>query len=136
MTRERVRAELGAIGVPFSHERRELDYLDKSNALQVEYQDGTACFIGAAQSPGFSMDIYGIDPFDTKATDLFRLLAERAAEPAQFDPVEHCFRSTIVTLYDPSTQYDRKGGGRRRIWGQIGVGDPRYLAAVDAIRAR
>jgi hypothetical protein len=134
MARNDVRAALEAIGLPLRHARDRLDYFDRSNALQVEYIDGTVSFIGVSQGDGFSCSVYGVDPFDMEASDLFRLLAEHAGEAPQFDADEHCFRSTIVTLWDADEQYDHKGSGRRVVWAQLGVGDPRYLAAVDSIR--
>jgi hypothetical protein len=38
-------------------------------------------------------------------------------------------------LYEADEQYDHRGGQRRQVWSQIGVGDARYLAAIDAIGA-
>ena len=44
-------------------------------------------------------------------------------------------RTHDVTLYEADEQYDHKGGPSRVIWGQIGIGDARYLAAIDEINA-
>lgn len=135
MPRPEVRTAMRAIGIPRSHgdDDGTLDYFGDENAIQVEYIDGTASFIGVSNGGEFLCVIHGIDPFDMPAQDLFTVLAKRAEHGEAYDANEVVFRSTIVTLYEADEQYDRKGGESRPVWSQIGVGDARYLAAVDEI---
>jgi hypothetical protein len=108
------------------------DMFGQDNAFQVSYEDGTASFIGIAAGIPLPCSLYGVDPFDLPAHDLLSLLTERnGGPPADLD--EPLFRSIIVTLYEADEQYDwiaRRAGRQPRfeVWGEVGVGDARYLA--------
>lgn len=134
MKRDEARAAMSDLGLALSSSNNDLDFFGEESAVQVEYQDGSVSFIGVSCGVRFDVSIDEVDPFDIPAPALFRLLAKcDGAEDARFDECQHCFRNSIVTLYEADDQYDRKGGRRRVIWGQIGVGDARYLAAIDTI---
>ncbi len=102
------------------------------NALQVEFIDGLASFIGLANSELFEVRLYGIDPFDTAARDVFRIIASHEPEPHRYDRAGYVFPTTILTLYEADKQYDRLKG-RRMMWGQIGLGDERYLEVSNRL---
>ncbi|EPJ81519.1 hypothetical protein CFII68_18785 [Pseudomonas sp. CFII68] len=44
------------------------------------------------------------------------------------------FPNQILTLWDADEQYDRQGGERREVWGQVGIGTNAYMAAIRAIK--
>jgi hypothetical protein len=96
------------------------------NALQVEFIDGLASFVGLASSALFEVRLYDIDPFDTAARDVFQIIASHEPEPHRYDRTGYLFPTTILTLYEADEQYDRLRG-QRVMWGQIGLGDERYL---------
>lgn len=135
MRRRDVRRGMAELGLSLSSAEKTLDFFGDENAIQVEYDGGTASFIGVSNGQHFTCSIYDVDPFDMLARKLFTLLAKHdgTTKGARFDPSEYCFRNTIVTLYEADKQYDHKGRGRRVIWSQVGVGDERYLAAIDAL---
>jgi hypothetical protein len=136
MSREAARAAMAEIGMTLARARKRVDFFGDENSIQAEYIDDTASFIGVSCGEQFSCSIYDVDPFDTLAEDLFRLLAKRdGTDVVTYNTTEHCFRTTVVTLYEADEQYDHRGGQRRQVWSQIGVGDARYLAAIDAIGA-
>jgi hypothetical protein len=132
MKRADVRAAMKAVGLPSFTERGSSDFFD---ALQVEYTDDTASFIGVSWSPTFTCSIYGVSPFDTSARELFSLLAKRNGGTHHFNEDEYLFPNIIVALYEAAEQYNHTHGTRPP-WGQVGVGDARYLAAVGEPRAR
>lgn len=103
------------------------------NALQVEFIDGRASFIGLASSKLFQVRLYGIDPFDTAAPDVFQLIAKHEPEPHRYARAGCVFPTTILTLYEADKQYDRLKG-KRVTWGQIGLGDQRYLEVINSLR--
>jgi len=133
--RELIRAVAAKQGIPLRGEKPRMDYFCQ-NALQVEYIDDLASFIGISQHDDLRCRIFGVDPFDTVAEDLFARIAEHDGDQHEFNGSQYCFRGLIVTLWDASTQYDAKQNYERVIWAQIGLGDERYLAAIDRIRNR
>lgn len=136
MSRADVRDAMAAIGMTLALANDNVDFFGDENAIQVEFIDDTASFMGVSCGDRFSSSIYDVDPFDTLARDLFQLIAQHdGSAGTAFDATEHCFRNSIVTLYAADEQYDHRGGQRRQVWSQVGVGDARYLAAIDAIDA-
>jgi hypothetical protein len=99
--------------------------------VQVEYVDDTASFIGLSSSSQLSFDVFGVDPFRTEASELFALLAKHDGTHVAYNPNGHIFRTILVTLYDADEQYDPEE--KQPTWAQVGIGDGRYLAAIDAI---
>lgn len=134
MKKKDVRTAMEALGLGPSSTSRTMDYFGDENAIQVEYEKGTASFIGIAGGRHFECSIYDVDPFDTPARELFRLLAKHdGAKGARFTKAGCLLRNSIVTLYEADTQYDRNSRSRRVIWGQVGLGDARYLAAIPMV---
>ena len=131
MTRESVRSELVAAGVALTHAEGDLDYF-YDNSLQVEYgEDGHADFIGVSSDESLIVSFFGMDVFDTPAEQVFSAIAQReTAGMHAFDPLEYLFPQQIVTLWDAAAQYDHRGGQKRIIWAQIGLGTERYLSDV------
>jgi hypothetical protein len=131
MTREAVRSELAAAGMPLADSRESLDYFC-DNALQVEYgEDARADFIGVSSSEHLLVTYFDIDVFDTLAEHVFAAIARRETSGVhEYDPLEYLFPQQIVTLWDAADQYDHRGGQQRVIWAQIGVGTERYLSDV------
>ncbi|MEM9999164.1 MAG: hypothetical protein AAF809_15780 [Bacteroidota bacterium] len=116
-------------GVQASHGT--LDYFPSDNALQVEYTDGRASFIGAAGSRDVRFDFRGVNPFDTPAQALFRHIASFEEGAHRFNRSEYLFPGQIVTLWEADRQYDHAGGQRRPVYAQIGIGSAVYLAAAQ-----
>ena len=101
-------------------------------AIQVEYEeDGTASFIGVSSGTDVSLLYEGVDLFDTEAKDVFALCSRRdASGEHQYSEYEFIFPSQVITLYDADPQYDHRKNESRAVWGQIGLGDQRYLRAI------
>jgi len=126
-----IRATLKRVGLPVEAERDLLDYFCGST-IQVEYgDDGRADFVGIASAILFPIIYRGIDVFDVTATELFDLIARHEGSREHvFDRYEYVFPDQIVTLWDADYQYDHRGNRERLIWGQVGLGSPRYLRAT------
>ncbi|MNV81898.1 hypothetical protein D3C71_1755930 [compost metagenome] len=74
----------------------------------------------------FTAIYQGRNVFDTPAKDLFALAADLDASGShRFNRNEYMFPNQILTLWHADTQYDPRE--RRVIWGQVGLGDARYL---------
>ncbi|MEL6703265.1 MAG: hypothetical protein AAFU38_10230 [Bacteroidota bacterium] len=116
-------------GLQASH--GDVDYFLTDNALQVEYEGGQASFIGASHSRDVAFAFRGIDPFDTAARMLFRHIASFESGAHRFDRAEYRFPDQIVTLWEADRQYDYRGGERRLVYAQVGVGSAAYLAAIQ-----
>ncbi len=124
-------------GEEYRHfQSRGIDYFF-GGALEVSYDDdGYAEFIGSQYYTGCGCDfrIYGIDPFDTSAKVLFESIASKQSGQHDFDPDDYLFRDNIITLWHSEEQYDYKGGETRPVYAQIGIGNTRYLSAIDKIK--
>lgn len=113
------------VGLRFESDTASLDYFCE-NSIQVEYYEGTAGFIGVASHAMFTAIYQGRNVFDTPAKDLFALAADLDVSGShRFNRNEYMFPKQILTLWDADTQYDPLE--RRAIWGQVGLGDARYL---------
>jgi hypothetical protein len=129
--RNEIRAAMAGCGLPLESERESMDYFCDAS-IQVEYEaDGSASFIGVSSDQKLVLVYDGVDLFDTEAAKVFQLLSSRDnSGHHEFSESEYVFPSQIITLYEADTQYDRKRGEARAVWGQIGCGDNRYLNAV------
>jgi hypothetical protein len=105
-------------------------------SLQIEFgNSGTVQFIGVSNDPDLLCVFEGRDVFDLSAPDLFALIASRErTQTHHYSPLEYLFPDQIVTLYEADEQYDRKGGGTRPVFAEVGVGNAEYLAAIRTIR--
>ncbi len=107
------------------------------NALQVEItDDDRVSFIGIAPHADIRATFNGRDVFDLPAEALFEDLKDQFdAADIVFDEASVLFPDQILTLWEADPQYDVKGE-RFPVWGQIGVGTPEHLKAVDGNRSR
>lgn len=109
--------------------------------IVVEYIDDTASFIGIAANDGVIAAMYaGKNLLDMRARDAVRHAMGAGGEsPAGNEEPPELLRNLIMTFWDADAQYDyygMKAGKRaRKVWGQVGLGDDRYLAAIDAINS-
>ena len=129
--RETARAAMAAIGFPLEDSRDVLDYFCE-NSIQTECDPaGRVWFIGVACSPAFVARYRGVDVFDVTARELFTRAAEADnSGKHEFDPLEYRFPNQILTLWAADRQYDCRRKGTREIWGQVGLGNQEYVAAV------
>lgn len=128
-SRESIREQMTVVGYPLYSTEYSLDYFCQ-NAIQVEYVDDTASFIGVSSHGEIHCTFNGIDVFDTDAVELFGIIAAADGSPdLQYDPYEFCFPALVVTLWEADEQYHPKA--EKTIYGQIGVGDQRYLEAIQ-----
>lgn len=115
------------------------------NAIQIEYDvSGRALFIGVSAAPAiFRLTFAGVDLFDRSAAEVRALFAGRETNLSDRAGEDHLgtliFPEQIVALWSADTQYDRirlASGERplRRVWAQIGIGSPAYLAVIRGIR--
>lgn len=132
--REAARAAMAAIGFPLEHSRDAIDFFCESS-IQFECDpDGRVMFIGLACSDAFIARYRGIDVFDVPARELFARAAEADdSGEHRFDPLEYCFPNQILTLWAADRQYDCRRKGTREMWGQVGLGNQVYAAAIRAL---
>jgi hypothetical protein len=79
----------------------------------------------------------GIDVFARSATKVFSLMAASDnSGPHDFTSYEYWFPNQILSLWDADEQYDRQEGESREVWGQIGIGNSAYMAAIRAIKKK
>lgn len=123
-------------GDRYQHSKsKETDYFFGS-ALEVTYDEcGRADFIGTQYYSGCGCDfeIYGIDPLDNDAKTLFEHIASKQIDDHDFDPDDYLFREKIITLWESEEQYDYKGGETRPVYAQVGIGNEKYLRAIEQI---
>jgi len=105
-------------------------------SLQIEFGgSGTVQFIGISENPDLFCAYEGHDVFDLAAPELFALIALRErTRTHHYSPLEYLFPDQVVTVYEADEQYDRKRGGTRPVFAEVGVGNAEYLAAIRAIR--
>ena len=139
MGRSVCRELLATVGYDLSHEDKQVDYFVES-AISLEFDDENhLSFIGINANDSFTTQMYGVNAFDTPADELFTLLAGKedpAVNPEDVELSAYLFRQQIVALWDADEQYDYLGNFKRKIWGQVAIGNSSYLAAIDAINAQ
>ncbi|QTD35847.1 hypothetical protein [Pseudomonas fluorescens] len=132
-SRDAAREAMSVNGFPLEHTRGRLDYFCESS-IQLEYDAGDQVqFIGVSGNSQLNVLYRGVNVFAVSATELFSLMA--AADdsgPHEFDRYEYLFPTQILTLWDADEQYDRQGAEEREVWGQVGIGNDVYLAAIKA----
>ncbi len=128
MGRDEVKKALGVENYSGSNGASDY-YFD--NAIQVEFEDDMADFIGVSYHPDYLVMYKGVNVFDTEAKDVFELIAANEDEKHLYNPSEFLFPNQIVTLWEADEQYDQIGKESRPIWAQIGVGTSSYLEAVS-----
>lgn len=133
MSRETVRATLAAAGCPLDFARTSQDFFRPG--IQIEYEtDGTVSFIGVAPDENIVLSYQGRDLFDMAAAQSFRLIASaETRDEHAFNDAGYLFPDQIVSLWEADSQYDRKGGELRPMWGQIGIGDVRHFTAIRKV---
>ncbi|MEM8489065.1 MAG: hypothetical protein AAF564_26195, partial [Bacteroidota bacterium] len=73
-----------------------------------------------------------LDVFDMNAKELFLVVARNEASVPTVLPGETCFfPNQGINLWEADEQYDRKGGFKRLVYGQVGVELPEG-SQVDA----
>lgn len=133
MPRAQVRAILLGLGFAQSHEIETMDYFCE-NSIQAEYTDGSVSFIQFACDERFVARYRGADVFSLTAEELFAAIAKgESGGPHAYDPREYLFPEQIIAVWEADSQYDCRNKYTRDVWGAVGVGDARYLAAVQAI---
>jgi hypothetical protein len=131
--REDARSAMAGIGLPLETSRGDMDYFCESSIQTECDEQGRVMFVGVACHKAFVARYRGVDVFETLARDLFQLVAQAdVSGHHEFDPLEYCFPNQVLTLWDADEQYDCRGRGSRQVWGQVGVGNSVYLAAIKA----
>lgn len=135
-SRAAMREALAEAGFALESSRGALDFFCEA-AIQVECgPDERVRFVGVSSSERFVVRFRGQDVFALGAEELFALVAAVDGTGAhRFVDHGYCFPGQIFTLWDADEQYDRRGGGRRPVWAQVGLGDAAYAAAIADIRA-
>ncbi len=135
MTVAEADAVLGGIPGAGARKSRKTVHYSFDASLQFEVgESGRIQFIGLASNPDVISRYNGHDVFDTPAPELFELIAAHESVNHEYDPSEYLFPDQIITLYEADEQYDQVQHESRPIWGQVGVGNDEYLAAIRAIR--
>ena len=132
-----VRERLASLGFPVKFHENGLDYYFDAS-VQVEYDDDqTISFIGVSFDDRYDLRYFGLNVFDTPASELFDYIAsiDKSGEH-QFTTIQYCFPSQIITLWSADTQYDRLQNEKRVVWAQVGIGNLAYVKAIKEIRSR
>jgi hypothetical protein len=133
MSRINVQNQLSKIDCKLEFERDSQDFFMNS-AIQVEYEkDNTVSFIGIASNHNIELLYHNFDLFNLSSEESFNLIASNESSLHTYDEFEYLFKEQIITLYEADTQYDNKGNYKRSVWGQIGLGDNRYLNAINEL---
>ena len=107
------------------------------NCFQISFEDDSVSYIELMSDRGIDLIFEGKDVFDTPADALVSHISQfDLPDPLLSDKCSYVFSILILTLWDADSQYDHKGGELRDIFGAVGIGDQRYLAAIRAIRER
>lgn len=124
-------------GFPLERAYGRVDYFCESS-IQLDYGPGDEVqFIGVSGHSQLNFTFRGVDVFSISATELFSLMATSDdSGPHEFGHYEYCFPNQILTLWDADEQYDRQRGEEREVWGQVGIGNDAYVAAIEAIEKK
>jgi hypothetical protein len=135
MMRNETRDVMLGLSAPLESSRDASDYYF-AKSIQVEFEpDGTVSFIGVNSHRDILLEYDGMDLFDLEAPAVFELFAKRdRSGEHRYNKNEYIFPSQVLTLYDADSQYDHRRGESRPVWGQIGIGDQRYLTAILQIK--
>ncbi|RON91846.1 hypothetical protein [Pseudomonas fluorescens] len=130
-SRTAAREAMSACGFQLEWSNGRLDYFCKAS-IQLEYGPSDEVqFIGVSGNSQLNFTFKGVDVFAISAAELFSLMAASDdSGPHEFDRYEYCFPNQILTLWDADEQYDRQGGEEREVWGQVGIGNDAYAAAI------
>ena len=85
--------------------------------------------MGVAPHPDIRLIYQTRDLLQRPAAEVFDTLARMESETHLFDDTEYVFPDQMITLWDADPQYNLKGG-EMSVWGQIGVGNQRYMDAI------
>ncbi len=132
MTREAARGVLREKGFMRSAFDETMDYFC-DNALQIEYDSGTVSFVGVARHERLVCTYQGVNVFEVSAQTLFETISTAETRQHSYTPVEYVFHDQIVTLWAPHDGYEHQG--YPHVYAQVGLGDTRYLMAVNDIPA-
>lgn len=136
-TRFVARQAMSEIGFPLEHSHDGVDYFCDS-CVQLSYGLGDEFwFIGVSGNLQFTFMFKGVNVFSRSATEVFSLMAASDdSGPHDFTSYEYWFPNQILTLWNADEQYDREGEESREVWGQVGIGNGAYLAAIRAIKKK
>jgi hypothetical protein len=131
-TREQTGAPLLQLGVSRSARHGTQDYY-LENSIHIELTDERATFIGICPHKNVCLFYHGENILGMEAEEAFQLIARHEDAGGHiYSQHEYLFPNQIITLWDVQSQYDRSGGNKV-VWGQIGIGNAEYLAAVSKI---
>lgn len=131
------REAMSVNGYPLEQSHGGVDYFSKAS-MQLSYSpDDEVWFIGVSGNSPITYMFKGVIVFAVSASELFSLMAASdGSGPHDFDRYEYCFPNQILTLWDADEQYDRQGGEEREVWGQVGIGNDAYVAAIESIEKK
>ena len=114
---------------------RETQDLYIENSVQVEFDtEEGASFIGLAPHPTIKVVYRGMDVFSRPAEEVFAFIQKHEGmDPAAYDPEGYLFTEQIITVWNADEQYDINGE-RFPVWGQVGIGNTAYAAAMQKYR--
>jgi hypothetical protein len=135
VSRATARQAMSMNGLTLEQSHGGVDYFCGS-CMQLSYgPNDEVWFIGVSGNLQFTFMFKGVDVFALPAAELFSLMAASDnSGPHDFTSYEYCFPKQILTLWDADEQYDHQGGETREVWGQVGIGNHAYLAAISAIK--
>lgn len=134
-TRDQASATLAQLGLSRSARHGQQDYY-LENAIQIEFTGEHASFIGIYTHLDIALLYHGENILGMEAQSAFQLIAKHdGAGHHVYSESEYLFPNQIITLWDAQSQYDRSGEDKV-VWGQIGIGDAGYLAAVSKYHSK
>lgn len=132
MSPKKVISVLENLGFSVSQREPSVLHFTAENALQVEFIARKCTFIGAFSSSLFEVRVCGIDPFANSAEDVFATIAGFESKPHAFSQDEYFFPDAIITLWDASEQYNSFDQTGRAFWAQVGLGNEKYVEAINS----
>ena len=134
-TREQAGATLLQLGVSRSSRHGRQDYY-LENAIQIEFTDERATFIGIYPHEDIALFYHGENILGMEAQKAFQLIARHEGTGGHaYCENEYLFPDQIITLWSADSQYDPSGADMV-VWGQIGIGNAAYLAAVSKYHSK
>jgi hypothetical protein len=135
MTRAEVAAAMAHVGGGVSNSANEQRGCFFNFALEVSFaDDGRVDYIEIGSILPLRVRFAGRDVYDTSADELLALVEQfdHFAPELSQPPLRYVFPKLILTLWGRNHVFDYRGG-RRPVFGLVGVGTPSYLAAIQAM---
>jgi hypothetical protein len=134
--RKDLREQMDRLGFGLNRADPSYDHFSESCAA-VEFDDEDHVkHIGLFHDARIIPTYFGKDVFGMSARKSFALMAEHdGTGPHEFVRTGYLFPGQILSVFDASSQYNYRCGGRDAVWMQIGLGNADYLKIIQDLMA-